>query len=207
MQGITVMIAGSMLPEEKDCGGIFCEDGARIITDEVLKERELEKIFGREKPDLIITDRLVRKLLDAGACLKIVVKGIAEHDPDWDDRRIRELEKQTTELLLKLGIPAHVKGYVFLKEGVMMAVKRPGVMDSVTKSLYPAIACRHSTTGGRVERAIRNAIELAWVRGDLDTIHRYFEMSEGRAERPSNSEFIARMSDTVRLDLPEPHKS
>ncbi len=113
-----------------------------------------------------------------------------------------ELERYITKIMLEVGVPAHLKGYHYLREAIMISGKDMETVSSVTKLLYPEIAKRHKTTDQKVERAIRNAIEVSWGRGNMDTFEELFGYSaqEGR-NRPTNSEYIARIADKVRLDL------
>lgn len=112
------------------------------------------------------------------------------------------VELQVTEILHQIGVPAHIKGYHYLRDSIMMSVKNPEIINAVTKQLYPAVAKLHKTTSSRVERAIRHAIEVAWDRGDVDVLNSYFgyTINNGRG-KPTNSEFIAMISDKLRLKL------
>lgn len=113
-----------------------------------------------------------------------------------------DLETIVTDVILHIGIPAHVKGYHFIRYGIMLCVDDENMINRVTKLLYPTIAKRFDTTSSRVERAIRHAIEIAWDRGDVDTLNAYFgyTINTGRG-KPTNSEFIAMISDKLRLKL------
>ena len=113
-----------------------------------------------------------------------------------------ELERYITEIMLDIGVPAHLKGYHYLRDAIMMSGRDMEVVSSVTKLLYPAIARRFRTTDQKVERAIRNAIEVSWTRGNTETFEKMFGYSaqSGRS-RPTNSEYIARIADKVRLDV------
>ncbi len=113
----------------------------------------------------------------------------------------QNLENDVTQLLHEVGIPAHIKGYQYLRDAIAISVEEKDMLVSVTKVLYPTIAKRHDTTSSRVERAIRHAIEVAWSRGRLDTIHELFgyTVNSGKG-KPTNSEFIALISDKIRLD-------
>lgn len=115
-----------------------------------------------------------------------------------------EMEKYVTRIMLDMGVPAHLKGYHYLREAIMLSEQDMEVVCSVTKLLYPAIAKRFRTTDQKVERAIRNAIEVSWSRGNLDTFEELFGYSadSGRG-RPTNSEYIARIADKIRLDMKE----
>ena len=110
-------------------------------------------------------------------------------------------ECTVTEILHQIGVPAHIKGYQFLRDAILMTMEEPEYINSVTKQLYPEIARRNNTTPSRVERAIRHAIEVAWDRGDVDTLNSYFGYTiHNLRGKPINSEFIAMISDKMRLD-------
>lgn len=113
----------------------------------------------------------------------------------------QNLENDVTQMLHEIGIPAHIKGYQYLRDAISISVTDQEMMTSVTKVLYPTIAKSHQTTPSRVERAIRHAIEVAWSRGKMDTIDEIFgyTVSNGKG-KPTNSEFIALISDKIRLD-------
>jgi len=113
-----------------------------------------------------------------------------------------ELELMVTEIIHQIGIPAHIKGYQYLREAIMLAIKDDDIINAVTKILYPTVAKRFKTTSSRVERAIRHAIEVAWDRGDIDVLNSYFGYTiNGERGKPTNSEFIAMISDKLRLRL------
>lgn len=110
------------------------------------------------------------------------------------------LEIQVTEILHQIGVPAHIKGYHYLRDSIIMAVETPEIINAVTKQLYPSVAKRYETTSSRVERAIRHAIEVAWDRGDVDVLNSYFGYTiHNTRGKPTNSEFIAMISDRLRL--------
>ena len=110
-------------------------------------------------------------------------------------------ELTVTEILHQVGVPAHIKGYQFLRDAILLAVGDPDYINAVTKRLYPEIAKRNGTTASRVERAIRHAIEVAWDRGDVDTLNSYFGYTiHSLRGKPTNSEFIAMIADEIRLD-------
>ena len=164
--------------------------------------------------------RLEKETLDAGACyyfLKpfdintmaeriiqlsgwkneispVVVKDNVVTDP--------ELELMVTEIIHQIGVPAHIKGYHYLREAIILSVKNSDIINSVTKLLYPTVAKTYNTTSSRVERAIRHAIEVAWDRGDIDVLNSYFGYTiQNDRGKPTNSEFIAMISDKLRLKL------
>ena len=111
-----------------------------------------------------------------------------------------DLESQITRIIHRIGVPAHIKGYQYLRTAILMTVKDSTIIDSVTKVLYPQVAKKYQTTTSRVERAIRHAIEVAWDRGDVDTLDSFFgyTVQTGRG-KPTNSEFIALIADNLRL--------
>lgn len=112
----------------------------------------------------------------------------------------RDLETQVTKVIHQIGVPAHIKGYQYLRTAIIMAIEDTEIINSVTKVLYPTVAKRFGTTSSRVERAIRHAIEVAWDRGDLDTLNGYFGYTiQNSRGKPTNSEFIAMISDNIRL--------
>ena len=110
------------------------------------------------------------------------------------------LENQVTAIIHEVGVPAHIKGYQYLREAIIIAVNDMDVINAVTKVLYPEVAKRFNTTPSRVERAIRHAIEVAWDRGDLETLQKYFGYTVSNAKgKPTNSEFIAMIADRLQL--------
>lgn len=112
------------------------------------------------------------------------------------------LEVMITEIIHQIGVPAHIKGYHYLREAIILSVKEPEIINSVTKLLYPTVAKKYKTTSSRVERAIRHAIEVAWDRGDVDMLDSYFGFTiQNERGKPTNSEFIAMISDKLRLKL------
>ncbi len=118
--------------------------------------------------------------------------------------RLTEAERlcnEVTEMLHEIGVPAHIKGYQYVREAIVLTVQNMEIINAVTKVLYPEVAKRFGTTPSRVERAIRHAIEVAWDRGDLETLQKYFgytvSISKGK---PTNSEFIAMLSDRLALE-------
>lgn len=113
-----------------------------------------------------------------------------------------ELEVLVSDIMRQIGVPAHIKGYQYLREAIILSIHDTEMMNSVTKVLYPTVAKRFSTTSSRVERAIRHAIEVAWDRGDVDVLSSYFGYTiQNSRGKPTNSEFIAMISDKMRLQL------
>ncbi len=164
--------------------------------------------------------RLEKEILNAGACYYFLkpfdVNMMAERIiklSGWKNEKTplvlnnnsvgdNELEIMVTEIMHQIGVPAHIKGYHYLRESVILAIKNSEIINSVTKLLYPTIAKNHATTASRVERAIRHAIEVAWDRGDIDVLNSYFGYTiQNQRGKPTNSEFIAMISDKLRLKL------
>lgn len=151
------------------------------------KDVVIDKIrkVGREKVRVVRNDdsKRVRPYVDKKEYMKL------------------NLEHDVTQMLHEIGIPAHIKGYQYLRDAIAISVEEEDMLISVTKVLYPTIAKKHQTTPSRVERAIRHAIEVAWSRGKMDTINEIFgyTVSNGKG-KPTNSEFIALISDKIRLD-------
>ena len=113
----------------------------------------------------------------------------------------RELERRVTSIIHEIGVPAHIKGYQYLRESILLVIDDMDVINAVTKVLYPTVAKRFGTTASRVERAIRHAIEVAWDRGDLEVLQKYFGYTVSNVKgKPTNSEFIAMISDRIALE-------
>ena len=113
----------------------------------------------------------------------------------------RDLERRVTAIIHDIGVPAHIKGYQYLREAILLTVADMDIINAVTKVLYPTVAKKFGTTSSRVERAIRHAIEVAWDRGDLETLQKYFGYTVSNAKgKPTNSEFIAMIADRLLLE-------
>ncbi len=181
---------------------------------EVIRRLKLEKKY---VPQVIvvtnmITPQLEREAMLAGAAC-VMMKPI---DPKYLVTKISELcgiEKEpvavpdetdlecaVTEIIHQVGIPAHIKGYHYLRTAIMLSVNNDDMINCITKLLYPTVAKRYQTTSSRVERAIRHAIEIAWDRGDIDVLTRIFSYTVHTTRgKPTNSEFIALIADHLRL--------
>ena len=121
--------------------------------------------------------------------------------PSSPEMRAFALKNIVTSVIHEIGVPAHIKGYQYLREAIIITVNDMEVINAVTKVLYPAVAKRFGTTPSRVERAIRHAIEVAWDRGDLETLQKYFGYTVSNAKgKPTNSEFIAMIADRLVLN-------
>jgi len=116
------------------------------------------------------------------------------------ESEVEALEREVTSVIHEVGVPAHIKGYQYVREAIVIAVQDMDVINAVTKVLYPEVAHRYGTTPSRVERAVRHAIEVAWDRGDLETLQSYFGYTVNSTKgKPTNSEFIAMIADRIRL--------
>lgn len=162
----------------------------------VMTAQDHERVF-RILSDLISNDKEFQIMITVPAGKHIMkneetfsIKNEMEHD----------LEKDVTDMIHEIGVPAHIKGYQYLREAIMMSVEDGEMLNSITKILYPTIAKRYQTTPSRVERAIRHAIEVAWSRGKMETLDSLFgyTISLGKG-KPTNSEFIALITDKIRL--------
>jgi two-component system response regulator (stage 0 sporulation protein A) len=129
-----------------------------------------------------------------------VGRRVAAYEKDAGEQT-HDLEADVTSIIHEIGVPAHIKGYQYLRDAIIMSVNDVDMLNSVTKALYPSIARKYQTTSSRVERAIRHAIEVAWSRGRMDTIDEMFgyTINNGKG-KPTNSEFIALVTDRIRLD-------
>lgn len=145
-------------------------------------------------PDLMILDLMLSKLDGMGVLKARKGQGPAQSTVD--------IESMVTSIIHEIGVPAHIKGYQYLREAIMLAVADMDVINAITKVLYPQVAKTFSTTPSRVERAIRHAIEVAWDRGDLETLQRFFGYTVSNTKgKPTNSEFIALIADRLQLQL------
>ena len=180
---------------------------AFIVVSAVGKERITEDAFS------LGADYYVLKPFDNRMLLNRI-----KHVRSLGDRKFRQISRQTevkeentmtqgnletdvTNIIHEIGVPAHIKGYQYLRDAIILSVNDMEMLNSITKILYPTIAKRHQTTSSRVERAIRHAIEVAWSRGKMDTIDELFgyTVSTGKG-KPTNSEFIALIADKIRLE-------
>ena len=192
-----------------------------VVMDAVLPNLDALEILSKSKelahrPLFIITSSyenefLERQTMEQGASYFMLkpfeistlgkrILGLAEGNRSAASQE-ENLEVVVTEMIHQLGVPAHIKGYQYLRDAIILSVNDMEMLNSITKVLYPTIAKRHQTTPSRVERAIRHAIEVAWSRGKMDTIDELFgyTVSTGKG-KPTNSEFIALIADKIRLE-------
>ena len=121
-------------------------------------------------------------------------------EPEKQQNDAQDIETQVTRIIHQIGVPAHIKGYQYLRTAILLTIRDSDMINSVTKVLYPSVAKKYQTTTSRVERAIRHAIEVAWDRGDVDTLNSYFGYTiQNNRGKPTNSEFIAMIADNLRL--------
>ena len=134
--------------------------------------------------------------------LQEILQAEQEKPQKLPSRGSANLEAMVTSVIHEIGVPAHIKGYQYLREAIKIAVGDMEVINAITKVLYPQVAKTFATTPSRVERAIRHAIEVAWDRGDLDTLQRFFGYTVSNSKgKPTNSEFIALIADRLQLQL------
>lgn len=175
-----------------------------IVITAVGQERITEDAFNKGANYYVMKPFNNEMLLDR---IKSVRKMFRNYEKKNEDGKIEgtvrgeDLENRVTNMLHEIGIPAHIKGYHYLRDAIIMAVKDMDVLNAITKILYPTVAKKYQTTSSRVERAIRHAIEVAWSRGKLDTLDELFgyTVSTGKG-KPTNSEFIALIADTIQLE-------
>lgn len=164
---------------------------------------------------LVVNQSIFVEATKAGAALclpkPLDLAGLGEHVNAIAESRLAgtlvsdtssapDMEAQVTKIIHQIGVPAHIKGYQYLRSAILMTIRDNDVINSVTKVLYPSVAKKYQTTTSRVERAIRHAIEVAWDRGDIDTLNSYFGYTvQNSRGKPTNSEFIAMIADNLRL--------
>lgn len=130
------------------------------------------------------------------------ISGYEEYEGKTIDLYRNNLQRSTTKILHELGVPSHIKGYQYIREGIMMLYERPEVIGGITKELYPEVASKYGTTVSRVERAIRHAIEVSWNRGNWQLMEDIFGYSvDIDKAKPTNSEFIVTVADKLRLEF------
>lgn len=146
-------------------------------------------------------DYIMLKPVDHIHLCQIMENMINQKSEVEEEKGDPDLDSEITEILHEVGVPAHIKGYLYLREAISMVYNNVDILGGITKVLYPDIAHRFGTTPSRVERAIRHAIEIAWVRGNVDTISDIFSYTISyNKSKPTNSEFIAMIADKLRLD-------
>ena len=181
------------------------DDGSLLLVGTVADMEDVERLMKLNPPDVILFRSIIPKLWNRNGRLFTGAQNIggANYTIPGSATPLREenLELMVSNIFYELGIPAHVNGFHFLRDAVILAVYDSGMIGKMTKVLYPTIARKHSTTSTRVERGIRHAIDIAWERGNMARINDIFGSTilEKRA-KPTNAEFIAMISDKIRLD-------
>ena len=160
----------------------------------IIKALELGASYYLIKPvEFAVLEQRINQLVDKQPTGNKVVFRKSVSDKTLDER--------ISNIFVSVGIPAHIKGYQFLREGIKLAVDNPAIINSITKSLYPTIAQRYETSASKVERAIRHAIEVAWNRGRIENINSLFGVKVySSSEKPTNGEFIALLADKMLLE-------
>lgn len=150
--------------------------------------------------DMDVFSKRIRQLFSSSSSVGEVRRPMMVSDSHIAFVESNNLESDITNIIHEIGVPAHIKGYLYLREAITMVVNDVELLSAVTKELYPSIAKKYNTTASRVERAIRHAIEVAWARGQVDTINKLFgyTINNGKG-KPTNSEFIAMVADKLRL--------
>ncbi|MBE7020189.1 MAG: sporulation transcription factor Spo0A [Ruminococcaceae bacterium] len=144
--------------------------------------------------------RIIRKLMPERENLFSINEELSEESSYITNNIDGIIENKVTEVIHKIGIPAHIKGYKYLRTAIIKSILDEDIINSVTKELYPSVAKAYHTTPPRVERAIRHAIEVAWTRGEAETINKIFGYTiQSNKGKPTNSEFIAMIADRLRL--------
>ena len=169
----------------------------------VVTAQDNERMF-RILSELITKDKEFQIMITVPSGKQHTVDSSRENTQDKMIDKGHDLEKDVTDMIHEIGVPAHIKGYQYLREAIMMSVRDGEMLNSITKILYPTIAKKYQTTSSREERAIRHAIEVAWSRGNMETLDSLFgyTISIGKG-KPTNSEFIALITDKIRLHYRE----
>ena len=174
-----------------------------IVITAVGQERITEDAFNKGANYYVMKPFNNEMLLEKIKSVRKMFRGCdrKEESRTGENTQAGSLENRVTNMLHEIGIPAHIKGYHYLRDAIIMAVNDMDVLNAITKILYPTVAKKYQTTSSRVERAIRHAIEVAWSRGKLDTLDELFgyTVSTGKG-KPTNSEFIALIADTIQLE-------
>ena len=188
-------------------------DGVGLIREAKISAKNKSAVYVLtspiNKPSLLMeatsvgADICILKPFDASVLIQhiksfIKMKGISQIRDEIG--AISDMESQVTKIIHQIGVPAHIKGYQYLRSAILLTIDDSEIINSVTKVLYPTVAKKYQTTTSRVERAIRHAIEVAWDRGDIDTLNSYFGYTiQNSRGKPTNSEFIAMIADNLRL--------
>lgn len=229
-QNFNILTTFCVKDGEELCGRIKSEEPDVVFMDSFMTRLDAIGVIRNIKrqnikqPKFIVfstfhSAMLEREIMNSGAnyfvlkpynveqlCENITLMTVKEKNllPDGIPMKLDKIgiELKVTQILHEIGVPAHIKGYHYLRDSIIMAIEKPEIINAVTKQLYPSVAKKYETTSSRVERAIRHAIEVAWDRGDLDVLNSYFGYTiHNDRGKPTNSEFIAMISDRIRLQL------
>lgn len=164
-----------------------------------LTEREVELL----KAVRVLCDKVLAEIGEKGENPETAAAAETDEVTAFKaEKKVKSVTEIVTDCIHEIGVPAHIKGYQYLREAIVMSVEDPGMIQSITKVLYPTIAKKYLTTPSRVERAIRHAIEVAWSRGKVETLDEIFgwTIDQGKG-KPTNAEFIALIADRIRISL------
>ncbi len=218
----TVIKDGSRIIErlkEGENPDILLMDGFMPRVDALGVLRELDSMRFEKRPIVMVlssTDnpRFESEILNSGAdyyflkpyepemLAERIIQFSDIHNSNVTHTGVKDLEVVVSQIMHQIGVPAHIRGYQYLREAIILSVNNSEMISSVTKILYPTVAKTFKTTPSRVERAIRHAIEVAWDRGDVDVLSSYFGYTiQNERGKPTNSEFIAMISDNLKLRM------
>ncbi len=212
---------GSLLLEtiSKERPGVVLADVFMPSLDAIGVMKNTFQQLGEESPKFLLMSTfdssvLERELISAGALyyflkpfsadtaaeriVQLIGSGKLEEEGASHD--MTDLELTVTEIIHQIGVPAHIKGYYYLRESILMVIADHTILSAITKQLYPGVAKKYDTTASRVERAIRHAIEVAWDRGNVEVLENYFGYTINSSRgKPTNSEFIAMIADKINM--------
>lgn len=219
----TVIKDGSMIIDKLKAGenpDIILMDGFMPRLDALGVLRELDSLKLEKRPLVMVisgadNQRFENEVLRAGAdyyflkpynpsmLAERIIQFSSIHNSACENQSgVKDLEVVVSQIMHQIGVPAHIRGYQYLREAIILSIRNNEMISSVTKILYPTVAKTFKTTPSRVERAIRHAIEVAWDRGDVDVLSSYFGYTiQGDRGKPTNSEFIAMISDNLKLRM------
>ena len=218
----TVIKDGTQVLEALKSGAnpdVILMDGFMARLDALGVLRELNTMRLEKRPLVMVlsgadNQRFESEILSAGADYYLlkpynpamlaerVVQFAGIHNASANKNGIKDIEVVVSQIMHQIGVPAHIRGYQYLREAIILSVNNSEMISSVTKILYPTVAKTFKTTPSRVERAIRHAIEVAWDRGDVDVLSSYFGYTiQNERGKPTNSEFIAMISDNLKLQM------
>lgn len=218
----TVIKDGTQIVEKLKSGevpDVLLMDGFMSRLDALGVLRELDAMRLERRPMVMVlssadNQRFEGEVLRSGAdyyflkpynpamLAERIVQFSSIHNANANSSGVKDLEVVVSQIMHQIGVPAHIRGYQYLREAIILSVNNDEMISSVTKVLYPTVAKTFKTTPSRVERAIRHAIEVAWDRGDVDVLSSYFGYTiQNERGKPTNSEFIAMISDNLKLQM------